>query len=162
MKVIPARPTLYKGIRMRSRLEADYAASLDRSNVVTYWEYEPVCFGNPEGQWLPDFREAYSGPGVQSEIETFTELKPLAWIQDDWDTNGRVEPLLRRMTSVWDSRPEASLQLVFWEYQAEVPALQIFSHRKGSPWMIADQSASWPFATLWTGMGQWVALSDQG
>lgn len=37
MTGIKARPTIYKGIQMRSRLEADYAAALDRDSCR--------CFG---------------------------------------------------------------------------------------------------------------------
>ena len=61
---IQARPTLYKGIRMRSRLEADYASSLDRRGID--WQYEPTCFGGPDGQWLPDFK---TGTGHYVEVK---------------------------------------------------------------------------------------------
>lgn len=65
---IPARPTTYKGIKMRSRLEAGYAAHLDHSRVA--WEYEPECFGDELGQYLPDFR-------VKTPTDTFyIEIKP--------------------------------------------------------------------------------------
>jgi hypothetical protein len=47
------RATLYKGTRMRSRLEADYAAYLD--DMEQSWEYEPICFASGSTQWLPDF-----------------------------------------------------------------------------------------------------------
>ena len=50
---IPARRTVYKGIEMRYRLEADYASALDRDDQP--WKYEPKCFAGPDGQWLPDF-----------------------------------------------------------------------------------------------------------
>lgn len=35
----PARPTVYKGIKMRSRLEASYAEQLDRDGA--HWAYLP-------------------------------------------------------------------------------------------------------------------------
>lgn len=47
------RSTLYRGIRMRSRLEADFAAYLDRTGQD--WGYETECLASDEGQWLPDF-----------------------------------------------------------------------------------------------------------
>lgn len=51
---LKARPTTYKGVRMRSRLEAGFAAWLDDAGVE--WQYEPECYSAPElGQWLPDF-----------------------------------------------------------------------------------------------------------
>jgi len=48
------RPTVYKGIRMRSRLEASVAAFLDREGLP--WEYERSAFADERRQYLPDFR----------------------------------------------------------------------------------------------------------
>lgn len=48
-----ARPTTYKGVKMRSRLEAGYAQWLDRWDFT--WEYEPECFASERWQYLPDF-----------------------------------------------------------------------------------------------------------
>jgi hypothetical protein len=60
---IKARPTIYKGIQMRSRLEAAYAQHLDADNYP--WEYEPECFADETGQYLPDFRiGAYLAPSL--------------------------------------------------------------------------------------------------
>lgn len=53
MSEFKARPTIYKGIHMRSRLEAGFAGWLDRSNIE--WEYEPFAVGDEHGQYLPDF-----------------------------------------------------------------------------------------------------------
>jgi hypothetical protein len=50
---IPARPTVYRGIQMRSRLEAGFAAWLDRRQFT--WGYEPRCFATATRQYLPDF-----------------------------------------------------------------------------------------------------------
>jgi hypothetical protein len=50
---IPARPTVYRGIQMRSRLEAGFAAWLDRREFT--WSYEPRCFAIATSQYLPDF-----------------------------------------------------------------------------------------------------------
>jgi hypothetical protein len=51
--MIKARPTSYKGIEMRSRLEADFAGYLDRKEKI--WEYEPRAYASQHGQWVPDF-----------------------------------------------------------------------------------------------------------
>jgi hypothetical protein len=51
---IPARPTVYKGIRMRSRLEARFAGILDDIGVDD-WKYEGDAFGSGTTQYLPDF-----------------------------------------------------------------------------------------------------------
>lgn len=46
---IPAKPTLYGGYQMRSRLEARWAAMLDE--LGWEWRYEPCYLDD----WLPDF-----------------------------------------------------------------------------------------------------------
>lgn len=50
LRLMPAIPTLYKGIQFRSRLEAKWAAFFDLIQVA--WSYEPVDFHG----WIPDFR----------------------------------------------------------------------------------------------------------
>lgn len=50
-----AIPTVYKGVQMKSRLEADVAFLLDRMGCE--WEYEPQSFLLNDGtHYLPDFR----------------------------------------------------------------------------------------------------------
>ena len=146
---IPARPTTYKGIQMRSRLEADYAAALDRDGET--WEYEPKCFGGPDGQWLPDFRVGSDG--------VYTEIKPAYLIE--WDTDSvidvyeRVDKILRRMTVAWLSEPDAHLGLIFWVYgkeQAEAPLSLLGSSDR--PSWLAFTSGTRDLPLLWPGMGQ--------
>ncbi|MDH3039022.1 hypothetical protein [Streptomyces sp. TRM75561] len=49
-----AVPTTYAGTRFRSRLEADWAITLDGLGIL--WEYEPELIVLPSGtQYLPDF-----------------------------------------------------------------------------------------------------------
>jgi hypothetical protein len=50
---------------MRSRLEARYAAHLDARGVS--WQYEPFCYADERGQYLPDFLV---------NTATFVEVKP--------------------------------------------------------------------------------------
>lgn len=89
------RPTTYKGIRMRSRLEAATAAAFDRHNVP--WEYEPEAFQAEDGtQYLPDFAI------VIEIIDTLTVGK------DEWELRRspsvpiyvEVKPTLAK---VWDA-----------------------------------------------------------
>ena len=47
------RRTLYRGVMMRSRTEARFAAQLDAARIP--WDYEPFALAGPTGQWLPDF-----------------------------------------------------------------------------------------------------------
>lgn len=52
---IRAVPMVYNGIRFRSTLEADWAATFDA--LAWYWEYEPYAVEFTNGQrYLPDFR----------------------------------------------------------------------------------------------------------
>ena len=142
-ETIQARPTLYKGIRMRSRLEADYAAYLDREGWQ--WEYEPECFASPDGQWLPDFRLRWGPHGG----ETFVELKPAGRLDADY-MDGSVDKHLTRMTIAWASKPEAHLALVYWRYEGSA-AMEIISDGQRMPWLARGGS----LPLLWTGMGQY-------
>jgi hypothetical protein len=156
-RIIPARPTTYKGIKMRSRLEADYASALDRDGEV--WEYEPTCFAGPDGQWLPDFKIGIDG--------AFVELKPaylMAWdTQDFFDTYHRVDKILRQMTIAWLSEPDASLQLIFWTYgldQAQAPLTILGSKRSHAWYTWTPSTADLPL--LWPGMGQFLTVAKHG
>lgn len=103
---IPARPTSYNGIRMRSRTEARFAAYLDRQGVP--WTYEPEAFASREGQYLPDFVVA-AGDAPPIVIE----VKP--WTADE-DPDGffaGVEGTMERMEIVRANIPDAILILVF-------------------------------------------------
>jgi hypothetical protein len=78
------RPTVYKGIKMRSRLEAAYAEQFDAFGWE--WQYEPQCFATDEGQYLPDFRlQIYPDTWVRRHL--YVEVKPLtsAAISKGWD-----------------------------------------------------------------------------
>lgn len=85
-----ARPTTYKGIKMRSRLEALYAEHLDNVMQVA-WQYEPECFAAPSGQYLPDFR-------VGQDI--YIEVKP---------PSADHAEALRKMHIILESQPDAWL-----------------------------------------------------
>ena len=140
-----ARPTLYKGVRMRSRLEALYAAWLDNYRDAEWpdepfwkWSYEPMAFGSPDGQYLPDFFVYSAAPNpdltVQrtawQEVEAgmvscgfFAEVKPGG---PEWEAEmarshsiGRDHPAaigfhsaLDRMHVIRDTYPESTLCVV--------------------------------------------------
>lgn len=90
---IPARPTIYRGVQMRSRLEASWAAHFDELGLV--WTYEPVAFGGRGGQYLPDFLlEHPNGDRAYAEIKPTLEAAYRA---------------LPRMAIVWESEPDAEL-----------------------------------------------------
>ena len=70
MTIPQAIPTMYKGTRFRSRLEACWAAFFDL--VGWRWEYEP--FDLPG--WIPDFAL------VGADEITLVEVKPVAGLDD--------------------------------------------------------------------------------
>lgn len=100
------RPTLYRGIPMRSRLEADFARMLDADGAT--WEYEPQCFASPDGQYLPDFRWQ-----LTDDLDLYVEVKP-ATLSDD-----ELADALRKMQIIWASIPDAYISLFLWTYGAE-------------------------------------------
>lgn len=71
---IEAIPTMYKGVRFRSRLEAQWAVFWDELGVK--WEYEPQTFKFPDGkQYTPDFWIV--------DLALWVEIKPNAKIADE-------------------------------------------------------------------------------
>lgn len=96
MTYIPARPTTYKGIPMRSRLEARVAAYLDLG-FNRGWLYEPRAFANETGQYLPDFQLPADDEFPQ---DLFVEVRP---------TLDRAYQACKPMEIIWDSIPNAFL-----------------------------------------------------
>lgn len=90
-----ARPTTYKGINMRSRLEAAYAQHLDAFHES--WEYEGRAFANESGQYLPDF----TFPDMP---HMFHEIKP---------TRAMAYEALDDMHVILDTEPDASLVALY-------------------------------------------------
>lgn len=99
---LEVRPTIYKGIQMRSRLEAAYARHLDSIGVA--WTHEPICFADERGQYLPDFlvpaSEADSCPN-----DLYIEVKP------EGLSYSTLNDALRRMEIIWSTDPKAELRL---------------------------------------------------
>lgn len=65
---------MYAGVLMRSRLEASFAQDMDDRRWN--WEYEPICFAGPDGQYLPDFRILFDekpGSGIYIEVKPTVE-----------------------------------------------------------------------------------------
>lgn len=144
-ETIKARPTTYKGIKMRSRLEADYAAYLDNRGVT--WEYEPACFASESGQWLPDFRLDCNG--------LLIEVKPAGLLDSRFDSPESVrtaDEILARMAIAWETDPSFMLELVFWDYGSSSAPLIINAAGRSDPWYAypdGDKAGS-----RWPGMGQ--------
>lgn len=98
--MIAARPTTYKGIKMRSRLEAKYAASLDEDGWE--WSYEPRAYANEHGQYLPDF-EIQPEADDPEPIVAYAEVRP---------TLAGVYRAMEQMPIIWSSEPDATLMVV--------------------------------------------------
>jgi hypothetical protein len=146
------RETLYKGIRMRSRLEADFAADLDRQGYR--WGYEPTCFAGPDGQWLPDFGCTFAN---DDDWAIFDEVKPAEPLMKHAPGSvayaEHVDTQLRRVAVAWESAPDACLRLTFWRYGG--PAyLTLFCRRRGHPWRASFDGQ--PMEMIWPGMRQHV------
>lgn len=84
---ILGRTTMYRGIQMRSRLEARFAAGLDAQDLP--WTYEPRCYASGRVQWLPDFETTYEGRTCLVEVKPefrdwfdFTPRMEVAWETD--------------------------------------------------------------------------------
>lgn len=74
-----AIPTLYEGVRFRSRLEARWAAFFDLMGWK--WEYEPIDFNG----WIPDFKVEFSCWKRDCDPHCFyAEVKPF-WSLEEFD-----------------------------------------------------------------------------
>lgn len=85
-----SRPTIYRGIEFRSRLEVRFAQHLDELGET--WAYEPRVYG-PKGRgYLPDFEI------LASARPTFIEVKP---------TVAEAEEAQAKVAVIWETVPEA-------------------------------------------------------
>lgn len=75
-----AKPTVYKGIRFRSKLEARWAVFFDALGVT--WEYEPAI-ESVKGEYVPDF---LMGSKTLIEVKPLIKDKSEPWClaEDDW------------------------------------------------------------------------------
>lgn len=141
MPVKEARPTMYRGTLMRSRLEADYAAELDRRGLR--WLYEPICFASDEGQWLPDFKVTRPDgrPDVYVEVKPADLVSELVAapgapaVHEDPAVLAIITPLVQRMRIAWASEPSAALHLSFWRYGGGPAALRVLG-RPDQAWLV--------------------------
>lgn len=94
-----ARPTVYKGIEMRSRLEAQWAAEFDlwKREEEMEWEYEPFCFANETFQYLPDFKLTW--PSLEP-TPIYVEIKSYL---------PNPVSLMKKMEIIFDSDADANL-----------------------------------------------------
>lgn len=105
-----ARPTIYRGTPMRSRLEAGFAQWLDDNNFT--WLYEPQAFAGRRGQYLPDFvLRSVRCSWLREPADVYIEVKPAAFPGTDADAMDAWESLMRRMAIIWETYPDAVVAL---------------------------------------------------
>lgn len=163
---IKARPTVYKGVKMRSRLEADFAqryleveceSPIRRRpppHSTGTWAYEPQCFASAAGQYLPDF-----GVSWPKGLSDYYEVKPRAYLGEKEDEE--IDGLLRRMEIIWESEPAANLYLFFWNYGGADSYLVYSWSSKSRVWLTTPfpEVYSTPHG-IWYGCGQFEALVE--
>lgn len=118
-----ARPTVYRSIHMRSRLEAKAAAQFDAAGLT--WQYEPWAFADETGQYLPDFLVDLSEPGLLVPRHVYVEVKPAPVFRDA----ARLERIRRRMEIIFSSEPESFL--VIWS--PEIFEMHLASYTSPNP-----------------------------
>jgi hypothetical protein len=118
------RKTVYKGIEMRSRLEAAYARWLDARRWK--WTYETQAFASDLGQYFPDFRiENVHNLVEDTKSHAYVEIKPTFAAID-------AEAVFRRMEIIWDSEPDAQLLIQVGPEAPElVPESRVLATRLG-------------------------------
>lgn len=128
VSALRARPTSYRGTLMRSRLEARFAQFLDACGVT--WEYEPMCFAGPTGQYLPDFRTDHLGERMYWEVKPPREAGWCPGVVAD------------KMAIIWASEPDAVLALAVpgWPLTEVVQ----YPGRRGADLRAFDEDVVWP------------------
>ena len=124
-----ARPTSYRGVQMRSRLEARVAAGLDIEGVA--WKYEPECFANENGQYLPDFEWS-----MDETHQCFFEVKPPLDFEER-------DVVFARMEIIRSSIPTASLHLIEAHPCGDIALLWM---NVSSRWILAR--SDWPLGPI--------------
>lgn len=107
-----ARPTVYKDIEFRSRLEVRFAWHLDA--LGEKWAYEPRTYG-PKGRgYLPDFQM------LGALRPTFIEVKP---------TIEQGEAAKTKVAVIWETCPDALILIACEE------GCTFFGSVKDGPWL---------------------------
>lgn len=104
---VDAVPVIYRGIQMRSKLEAEFAWLLDERGLV--WQYEPRIYrSDMEPGYIPDFMVNERGD------RCYVEVKP---------TFKQAKAARERMKAIWTVDPEALLVIVSGDgwWQATAP-----------------------------------------
>lgn len=102
----PARPQWYRGVKMRSNAEVDYAKWLDRWDAD--YTYERWAFRHPttDLEWRWDFMiEDVATTWTKFPVPVFVEVKPELWLEQA--SAGQRHLMLSKMAIVFDYDPDA-------------------------------------------------------
>jgi len=105
------RPTVYNGVKMRSRLEAGFAQWLDQ--LGHGWKYEPECVAHPTlGQYLPDFVITNVMDLWANKVrDVYIEVKPGVWIDNMGGPEAAFDECIRMRRIVESAYPDALFML---------------------------------------------------
>jgi hypothetical protein len=107
-RTIAAKPTTYRGVSMKSKLESQVAIELDRLDIP--WAYEPRIYWKPSVKrsgYLPDFRLWPK----RREHPWFVEVKPSGiYCERHTDTSDLLTALEKLMV-IRHTEPDATLVL---------------------------------------------------
>lgn len=145
---LAARRTIYKGIGMRSRTEARFAAWLDRNGFD--WQYEPHVFGNQEDDYLPDF--AIRGfPALPGHDILFPQTTSIyVEIKGPKPDPPALQSLMEQMEVIWSTEPCAYLVICGpWAVETG-PALYRFPLGLGVGGRFGDEVRSYKTRLGWT------------
>lgn len=125
------RETVYGGVTMRSRTEAQFAAvflddpswqdTIPKPNTEAWWRmalgsnpwtYEPKAFQATDGrQYLPDFHV------LEPDLVTHAYVE----VKHHRVTQPEIELAMDQLEIVWESEPTAGLYLVLWDWSQRRP-----------------------------------------
>jgi hypothetical protein len=93
---IEAKPTEYRGVQFKSRLEARWAVFFDYYHMVNEWAYEPTTLSMPEKGWnyTPDFKIDYIGHHLLFEVKPVEVTEEHHYLLDCFGARLASTPLL--------------------------------------------------------------------
>lgn len=95
-KHIEAKPTQYRGVQFKSRLEARWAAFFDYYHLINEWLYEPTTLTLLEKGWefTPDFRITFGGMPLMVEVKPTEVTEEHHYLLETFGARLKATPLL--------------------------------------------------------------------
>lgn len=148
-RTVAAKPTTYRGVRMRSRTEAKAARLLDDWGIP--WQYEPVTFRSGRAGYIPDF---LLWPGKH---EWWLEIKhpaiydvKAALTSVDGDGTLKIRPghlhvALKKMLIIRKVRSNRRADLALWicDPDSDKRGTLLLSYGGSSDWQLRRHAGAW-------------------